>query len=337
MSKRNGKATRRSVLGGLLGMVALGTGISGAPALAETDTMTLGWVKSTANLAAFIAPEVGQKFELEVRSENFNNAVDIMTALVNGQLDVGLLTPIHLLRAIDNNLGLVQVSGNTRGNTGIVIAAKHGLAENDWEGLKRLTQQKKLRIASSRGSVNEALAVMEFDLHGVNIDKDLDLVNIPNFGQHPQALRSGEFDMIVTLEPLVALVVAQGVGTVFSRPYSSPAGDLNTNYVVRKDFAAKNPKKVQKFVSTIVEAQRRLAGDQETNVKTGVRLTGLDAAIVERALSNNRYEVRNGLALMQKLSRLAAQRGFIGRDVSKDLPNWVDDTFLKGAGVTDTQ
>ena len=42
--------------------------------------------------------------------------------------------------------------------------------------------------------------------------------------------------MIITVEPLSTLVVTEGVGTVFNRPIDTPAGDLNTNYLVRGDW-----------------------------------------------------------------------------------------------------
>ena len=116
-------------------------------------------------------------------------------------MDLQLLTA-HLLRAIDTNIDIVQISGNTRGNTGIIAAKGLGLKEGDWDWLKALIKTKKPKVASSRGSINEMLALASFAEHGVDPNKDIDLVNIANFAQHPQALRSGDFDMIVTLEPL---------------------------------------------------------------------------------------------------------------------------------------
>jgi ABC-type nitrate/sulfonate/bicarbonate transport system substrate-binding protein len=305
------------------------------PAIAQQQVgeIKLGWVKSTANLAAFIAPELAPQFGLKIQSENLNTAVDISTALVNGQLDVGLLTPIHLIRAVESKLNLVQISGNVRGNTGIVIHKKHNIAAGDWAGLKALVKQKKLRIASSRGSINEMLAIAEFDLNGINVDKDLDLVNIANFGQHPQALRSGEFDIIVTLEPLVSLSVGEGTGVLFAAPYSSKAGDLNTNYVVRKDWLEKNEAKARAFVRTIVASANKLAASEKDNLDAAIRLTGLKPEIAKVALSNSRYNVANGLPQMQELARIAHARGLVPRDVSGELPQWVDGRFLKEAGV----
>src|ERR1051325_9135157 len=134
----------------------------------QQKTVSLGWVKSTSNLLAYLAPEFGERHGLKVNLINFNNAQDILTALINGQLDVGLLTPIHFIRSIDGNLNLVQIAGNARGGNGIVVSRKLGLAANDWDGMKELLKKKKLRVAAFRGSVNELLAIGEFAKHGIN-------------------------------------------------------------------------------------------------------------------------------------------------------------------------
>jgi ABC-type nitrate/sulfonate/bicarbonate transport system substrate-binding protein len=300
----------------------------------QVGSVSLGWVKSTANLLAFVAPKMSEKHGLKIEPANFNTAVDISTAMISGQIDIGLLTPIHLIRALEMNIDFVQISGNTRGNTGIVIAKKYGLKDDDWDGFKRLIAQKKLKVASSRGSINELLAIAEFSKHGVNVDKDLDLVNIANFGQHPQALRSGDFDIIVSLEPLVSLSVSEGTGTLFSRPYGSLAGDLNTNYVVQRDWLEKNRDKAQAFVAVLKDAAAQLGSDKATELKAAVDLTGMKPDTLTMALANSRYDLRNSLAEMQQLAKLAVERKYTSRDVSSALPSHVDDRFLTAAGVS---
>src|SRR5208282_2880021 len=227
--------------------VALAFFCSGLPLLVHAEdaksgdlgTVRLGWVKATANLMAFVAPQLGSKYGLKIENYNFNNSNDIATAMITGQINFGILTPIHLMRAIDTNVDFVQIAGNARGNTAIVFSSKLGLAKNDWNGLKELIKKRKLRIASSRGSMNEFLCIAEFALHGIDVDKDVELTNVASFAQHPQALRSGEFDIIFTIEPLASMVAAEGVGTVFNYPYDTPAGDLNTTWDVSSDWLKK--------------------------------------------------------------------------------------------------
>lgn len=305
--------------------------LPGSAALAADNvgTVTLGWLRSTANLIGVEAPKLSGKYGLKIESVNFNNGVDIATALVNGQIDVGLLTPIHLIRAIDGRVNFVQISGNARGNTIIVAAKKLGLAENDWDGLKSALKTRKLRVASSHGSVNELLGIAELTARGIDVDKDLELVNIANFAQHPQALRSGEFDMIVTVEPLSTIAISDGVGTLFTRPFSTPAGDLNTNYLVRGDWLGKNGPKARAFVGSVVDAAKRLSSDKQLELESARQLTGLKPEVLTIALANNRYDLGDGLPQMQELARIAFKRRYTSRDVSDELPKAVDHSFVR--------
>src|SRR3954471_24234099 len=149
-------ATRRHFVAGLSSTVLGGASFAGArPARSQSPgSVTLGWVKSTTNLAASISPEYATKHGLRVESANFNTAVDISTAMVSGDVHIGLLTPIHLLRAIETKLDFVQICGNSRVDSTIVAAKKLALGMQNWPALKELASQRKLRIASSRGSIN---------------------------------------------------------------------------------------------------------------------------------------------------------------------------------------
>lgn len=295
--------------------------------------VSLGWVKSTANLLAPTSVEVAPRHGLSIDSQNFNTASDVMTAVIGKQLDVGLLTPIHLLRSIELNLDLVQIAGNTRGNTGIVIAGKSGIGENDWGGLKALNAKRKLKVASSRGSINEMLAIAEFRTRGLDLLKEFDLVNIANFAQHPQALRSGEVDMIVTLEPLVTLVVADGTGMLFNLPYDSAAKDLNTNYVVRREWLEGNVGLAAAFVASLADSVAVLK-DKKVELATARKTTGLPADVLQTALARSRYELRNGVPETMALAKIALETRYISRDVSGEIGAHVEERLLGQAGVS---
>src|SRR5215213_9862799 len=80
----DGRQNRRQIIAGL--GATLGLPIFGAaPAISQTlSTLTLGWVKSTTNLAAFASPALASKNGLKIESVNLSTAVDIATAMVSG-------------------------------------------------------------------------------------------------------------------------------------------------------------------------------------------------------------------------------------------------------------
>ena len=320
--------TRRTLL------AATGLALTaGVPRARAAETVTFGWVKSTSNLLAPVCQQFAAGRGLTIESSNFNSSQDALTAMINGQLDIGLLTPIHLIRAVDSGVDVVQIAGNSRGGTGIVVSAKLGLKADDWAGMKALAATRKIRVASSRGSINEILAIAEFAKNGIDLMKQLDVTNIANFAQHPQALRSGEFDMIVTLEPLASMVVVDGTGVTFSHPYNTAAGDLNTCYVARREVVNGKPQAVQAFVGCLADAAKLLGGDKAAELAAASKLTGLPADVLTLALGNTRYDLGNSLAQEIALARLGAELHYVGHDVSGDLPGHVVDTFIKAAGV----
>jgi len=300
---------------------------------ARTGSLTLGWVKSTSNLLAPVSVDTASTYGLTIESSNFTTAQDVLTAMIAGQVDVGLLTPIHLIRTIDSNLDFVQISGNARGGTGIIAAKSLNLGKDDWAGFRKLAAQRKVRIASSRGSINEALAIAEFQQQKIDLSKDVDLTNIANFAEQPQALRSGDFDMIVTLEPLASLSVIQGIGTLFNFPYSTAAGNLNTCFVASRKWLTANAPIAQAFVNALRDARKKLVGDAAFRMKAAQQLTGLAPNVLTMALENTTFDLNNGLPQMQALAKIAVAEHYAAKDVSGLLSSHVDDRFLRQANV----
>lgn len=319
----------------LLLVAGLAACSSGAPAPEEGTeagaevTVRLGWLKSTADLAAYVAEDNAPQ-GTTIESSLFTTAVDVQTALVTGQIDVGMLTPVHLLRAVENNDDLIQISGNTRGNSGIMLSSELGLEEEDWDGLKETVKERKLKIAASRGSINEALGILEFAEHGIDVNTDVELINITNFAQHAEGIRLGEFDGAFTMETFASIMAADGTATFFSKPYNSPAGDINTIFVANKTWVEKNPEAAQAFVQTIHNSAEKLSSDPEFEVSVGVELMGLDKDIIEAALSNNRYEIAVGLEETRALAEVQAEMGILSRDLSTELDDYVTEKFVNG-------
>jgi ABC-type nitrate/sulfonate/bicarbonate transport system substrate-binding protein len=332
-ARKNYIARRKFLIGaGTMALAAPYARTAGAQK--ALGSLTLGWVKSTTNMAAFAAPRFGEKEGLKIESSNFNNAVDISTAMVSGDVNVGLLTPIHLIRAIESNIDFVQICGNSRVDSTLVASKRLGLAENDWAGLKKLVGQRKLKIASSRGSINDLLGIARLAKNGIDPDKDVEISNVPSFSQHPQALRSGDFDMVITIEPLASISIIDGVGTMFARVNELDSGPIKTIYVVKRDWLEKNGDKAQAFVKALAEAVKFLSADKEAEMKAGLQVTGLKPDVLKMAMSINQYDLRNGLRQMEEVAAIAAQRHYTARNIAGELKTHVDERYVKAIGLS---
>jgi ABC-type nitrate/sulfonate/bicarbonate transport system substrate-binding protein len=304
-----------------------------AQAAPNVGTVTVGWTKTTAGLSVVVAERLASKYGLKIESINFNNAVDISTAMVSGQLDVGLLTSAHLVRAVETNLGFVQIAGNSRGNVTIITSSKLGLAPGDWAGLKAANQKRKLRIASSRGSINELLSMATFAKFGLDANKDFELTNIAAFAQHAQALRSGEFDIVFSTEPNGTQMVDEGIGVMFQKADVTDAGGLHTVFGVKSDWLEKNRPKARALLATLIEATQWLNADPVRTQVEAQKLFPLKTSVLLESLKLNRWELRLAVPETQALARIALDQKFANVDVSAQIPKAMDDSLLKELGA----
>lgn len=322
-------ALSRSLILGAAALAAVGPLPALAQAPASVGTITVGWTKTTAGMSVVIAERLAQKYGLKIESVNFNNAVDISTAMVNGQLDVGLLTSAHLVRAVETNLDFVQIAGNSRGNVTIIASSKLGLAPGDWKGLKAANEKKKLRIVSSRGSINELLSMASFAQNGLDAEKDFELTNIAAFAQHAQALRSGEFDIVFSTEPNGTQMVAEGIGTLFQKSDITPAGSLHTVFAVKRDWLKANQPKARALIQTLIEATTWLNADAARTQAEAVKIFPLKPDVMLASLKLNRWDLRLAVPETQALAKIAVDQKFAKVDVSDKVPAAMDDTLLK--------
>ncbi|KRA23267.1 hypothetical protein ASD65_01670 [Microbacterium sp. Root61] len=294
-------------------------------------TVVFGWLKSTADLAAYYAETVAEDEPINLQSELFKTAVDVQTALNSNQINIGMLTPVHLLRGIEQGQDLVQISGNTRGNSGIMLSSELGIENGDWDALKDVLEERKLTIAASRGSINEALAIATFEHHGIDVANSIELVNVTDFSQHGEGIRLGEFDGAFTMETFATLMQVGGYANLFATPYDTAAGDINTIFVANRTWAEANPEAVQAFVNTIATASNALADDDELNIEVGMELMGIDRETAEMALSNNRYEMDLGVEETKVFAKIFYDLGHLERDLSGEVDDYVDASFYEAS------
>src|SRR5262249_15788299 len=137
----------------------------------------------------------------------------------------------------------------------------------------------------------------------------------------------------VTIEPISSMAIIEKTGTLFSYPYSTEAGDLNTCFLARRAWLRDSDAKAAAFVKALAMAKDAVIADKHMESTLATKLTGVSGPVLEMGLGNVRYDLRNGLAQTQVLAELAAALKFVSKDVSAELPKFVEDKYLKAAGV----
>ncbi len=329
--------TRRNLwcLAFAAGLAALGLAPADAPAQQATK-IVYGWGKAAPNGIAYRLPDFAKKAGLEVEVKVVGTGVDLVTGLASGRMDLILVTEQHLIQAIDKGLDFISVIGNARGGSRIVAATGLDVRPGDFKALKALIenwkrQGKKFRVGASRGSVNEALGRLEFEQFGIDTDKDIEIVNIPRFEDHPQALQSGSVQMIFAWEPAGTVAAITGYGRTFAYPYDHPAGALNTMWLTTRRFESANPQLLQKFVEAVYAAGDFLTANPEIKVKDVMEFTGLKEDVTREALRNSWLELKPDVKGAQALAALNAKLGWTSRDVSDDLPKYMEMKYVIAA------
>ncbi len=125
-----------------------------------------------------------------------------------------------------------------------------------------------------------------FAKRGIDINKDVQFINIPNPSDHLQALRRGEIELICTVEPFATQILQSNAAKLFGLPYDQAAGKLTNIILTRSDVVAAKPKELEETVRAVVKVDEFIAGDKAALIDVISKITGLDKAIAAGAVEN---------------------------------------------------
>src|SRR5882724_626066 len=249
-----------------LGLVMMAAILGGSDlASAQTAKIKLGYAKCAHCLPMSLIP--GMAKNVEVDATGFNSGNDVLTALISKSIDVAQVTYLHYITALDKGFDVVAVSGQINGGSECLSSNKLALAGEDWAGFKALVAKAKadgqpLKVAASRGNAQDIHMRGAFLKQGVDPNKDVQFVNIPNPADHFAALQREEIDMVCSVEPFASQIRLSGAGKHFVFPYDQAAGNLTNLIVTRSDVVASQRAGLQGVVGAVVELDDKLAADR---------------------------------------------------------------------------
>jgi ABC-type nitrate/sulfonate/bicarbonate transport system substrate-binding protein len=316
--------------------VVLSLGVAAMPAQADdaVPAIKLGYAKCAHCSPLSLVPEYAQGAKVEAIA--FNTGNDVLTALMAKSIDVAQVTYLHYAIALDRGFDVVAISGQINGGSQILVGNDLPVAQGDWDGLKKLIEQykkegKPFRVAASRGNAQDIHMRGAFAKHGIDINKDVQFVNIPNPADHAQALRRGEVELITSVDPFATQILQVHAAKFFDYPYDQAAGKLTNLVLTRSDVIKSNPKGVAATVAAIVKVNDKMSQDKALFVQTIQKVTGLDQAIAEGAVGNlyPDYAMHHSSALA--IAAMMRDLKYINSDVSKAVEKNLDYSFLEAA------
>ncbi|MCD2514178.1 ABC transporter substrate-binding protein [Comamonas endophytica] len=313
-------------------VAALGSAWAGTAAHAA-DSIKLGYAKCAHCSAVALVPAQAEN-GVQIEGVNFNTGNDVLTALVSKNLDVAQVTYLHFVTALDKGFDVVAIAGQINGGSRLLISSALPVQADDWAGLKKTiadfkAQGKPFRVGASRGNAQDLHMRGTFAKHGIDVNKDLQFVNIPNPADHLQALRRNEVEMISAVDPFAAQIVLSDAAKLFSFPYDQAAGKLSNLIVTRSDVLKAKPAGVLEAVRGVIKVNAALGKNQTLFVDTIQKATGLPPAVAQGSVSNLYPDHHMYRPATKAIAQMMYDLKYLRTDVTPKIDKAMDYSFLE--------
>ncbi len=317
-------------------LIALGfASLNVASTFAQVEpSIKLGYAKCAHCTPMSLTPQYAKGVQID--AVGFNTGTDALTALVSKNIDVAQVTYLHYAIALDKGFDVVAISGQVNGGSAMLVGNDLEVTPNDWVSLKKVIADYKVagkpfRVAASRGNAQDIHMRGAFAKQGIDINKDVQFINIPNPSDHLQALRRGEIELICTVEPFATQILQNKAAKLFGLPYDQAAGKLTNIILTRSDIVAAKPKELENTVRAIVKVDEFIASDKAALVDVISRITGLDKAIAAGAVDNLDPDPKMYRASAVAIAGMMRDLKYINSDVSAAVEKNMDYRFLEAA------
>src|SRR5438445_1228712 len=255
----------KRVLFGVFLALGLATTLSSNVFAQSEPVIKLGYAKCAHCTPMSLTPQYAKGAQIE--AIGFNTGTDVLTALVSKNLDVAQVTYLHYAIALDKGFDVVAISGQINGGSAMLVGNDLPIVPNDWASLKKVITEYKaagrpFRVAASRGNAQDIHMRGAFAKQGIDINKDVQFINIPNPSDHLQALRRGEIELICTTEPFATQSLQNNAAKMFGLPYDQAAGKLTNLILTRSDVVKEKPKQLEETVRAIVKVDAFISVDK---------------------------------------------------------------------------
>ncbi|MEO7497856.1 MAG: ABC transporter substrate-binding protein [Massilia sp.] len=296
------------------------------------EVVRLGNLKFAHYGAVSYIKEIAPKCGIKVEEKVFAKGLDVMQAMIAGELDVGTSASEAAIAGRAGGAPIFVVAGFAKG--GARLVARAGLAIH---GVKDLKGKK---VGVTRGAIQEVLLMAELRQHGLSADsapgKDVQLVYL-SYPDLNQALLGKNIDAMMQSEPQSSQAINKGFGVELMKPYDTPIGAPVRTMVMSENFYTNKRPLAEKFMRCFVEATRTFIASPATAEKY-VREVLFKGQITkddfDDAISNAPYTYDISAAHIQTTTDVMVQTG-VGRMARPPVAtDWVRTDLLDAAKKT---
>jgi NitT/TauT family transport system substrate-binding protein len=251
------------------------------------EVIRLGNLKFAHYGAVSYIKEIAPKCGIKVDEKVFAKGLDVMQAIIAGELDVGTTASEAAISGRASGAPIIVVAGFAKGGARLV-------ARPD-AMIKSVKDLKGKRVGVTRGGIQEVLLMAQLQQAGLTADsapgKDVTLIYLP-FADLNQAMLGKNIDAMMQSEPQSSQAINKGFGVEVNKPYDTPIGEpIRTMVMTEKFYKEKRPL-AEKFMKCFVEATKTFIDNKaiaEKYVREVVFKGQITKDDFEDAISNSPY------------------------------------------------
>ncbi len=237
--------------------LAIGLAFATVTAAQAQEVIRLGNLKLAHFGAISYIKEIAPQCGIKVEERTFAKGLDIMQAIIAGELDVGATASEAAISGRANGAPIYVVAGFAKGGARL-------LARPD-AGIKSVKDLKGKKVGVTRGGIQEVLLAAELAQNGVTSSdmpgKDVQLIYLA-YPDLNQALLGKNLDAIMQTEPQSAQAISKGFGVQVIKPYDTPIGEPVRTLVMTEKFYVEHRPAAEKFMRCFVRATRTFIDDK---------------------------------------------------------------------------
>jgi NitT/TauT family transport system substrate-binding protein len=230
--------------------------LAGAGAAQAQDVVRLGNLKFAHYGAVSYIKEIAPKCGIRVDEKVFAKGLDVMQAIIAGELDVGTTASEAAISGRAGGAPIYVVAGFAKGGARLVSRADLKL--------KSVKDLKGKKVGVTRGGIQEVLLMAELQKNGMSADsapgKDVQLIYLA-YADLNQALLGKNIDAMMQSEPQSSQAINKGFGVEMLKPYDTPIGEPVRTMVMTEKFYTTHRAVAEKFMRCFVQATKTFLDD----------------------------------------------------------------------------
>lgn len=215
------------------------------------DLVRVGNLKFAHYGAISYMTEICGKYGLKVQERVFPKGIDIMPAIIAGEIDVAASAADAAIAGRAGGVPIFAVAGFAKGGARIVVRPD--------QEYKSVADFKGKKVGVARGGAQELLLLAE--LAKVNLTwsdqpgKDVRIVYMA-FADLNQALQAKNIDAMAQSEPQASQAINRGFGKELLKPYDTPMGEPIRTLVMTEKMYKDKKAVAERFMKCFVESTK---------------------------------------------------------------------------------